>query len=87
MIIRITRSLLLLFAFVTVAFAQDFRATITGLVTDASGAVTAGAKVTVKNVSTDIERSLITNEAGVYTAPALSPGTYSVTINLTGFPF
>jgi hypothetical protein len=67
--------------------AQGPTGEITGLVTDASGAVTAGAKVTVKNVSTDIERSLITNEAGVYTAPALSPGTYSVTINLTGFPF
>jgi len=79
------KALVALVFFSGTVLAQGPTGEITGLVTDASGAVTAGAKVTVKNVSTDIERSLITNEAGVYTAPALSPGTYSVTVNLTGF--
>lgn len=61
-------------------------ATISGVVRDASGAVIPKAKVTVANEDKGIRRALETNEAGVFTAPALvpSPG-YTVTVNMDGF--
>ena len=71
--------------FVLTAVAQVPTAELTGTVTDPSGAVVAGAKVVITNVATNIERSTVTNEAGIYIAPALQPGTYSVRISQTGF--
>jgi hypothetical protein len=65
--------------------AQTFRGTILGTVTDPSGAVLAGAKVTVKNVGTGLERTTDTSGDGSYTLPELPIGTYTVTITLTGF--
>src|SRR5271166_464218 len=65
--------------------AQTFRGTILGSVTDAQGAVVAGAKVTVKNVGTGLERSTETSADGSYALPELPIGTYSVTITLAGF--
>src|SRR5580700_10969346 len=65
--------------------AQTFRGTILGTVTDAQGAVLAGAKVTVKNVATGLERTTDTSADGSYALPELPIGTYTVTITLTGF--
>src|ERR1700741_185807 len=65
--------------------AQTFRGTILGTVTDPSGAVVAGAKVTVKNVGTGLERSTQTSADGSYALPELPIGTYTVTITLSGF--
>src|SRR5271169_281234 len=65
--------------------AQTFRGTILGSVTDAQGAVVAGAKVTVKNVGTGLERTTETSADGSYALPELPIGTYTVTITLTGF--
>src|SRR6202162_830172 len=65
--------------------AQTFRGTILGTVTDAQGAVVAGAKVTVKNVGTGLERTTETSADGSYALPELPIGTYTVTITLTGF--
>ena len=65
--------------------AQTFRGTILGTVTDASGAVVAGAKVTVKNTGTGLERTTETSADGSYSVPELPIGTYSVTITQTGF--
>jgi hypothetical protein len=65
--------------------AQTFRGTILGTVTDPSGAVLPGAKVTVKNVGTGLERTTETSADGSYALPELPIGTYSVTITLTGF--
>jgi hypothetical protein len=65
--------------------AQTFRGTILGTVTDPSGAVVAGAKVTVKNVGTGLERTTETSADGSYALPELPIGTYTVTITLTGF--
>jgi carboxypeptidase family protein/TonB-dependent receptor-like protein len=65
--------------------AQTFRGTILGTVTDASGAVIAGAKVTVKNTGTGLERSTETSADGSYALPELPIGTYSVTVVQTGF--
>jgi Carboxypeptidase regulatory-like domain len=65
--------------------AQTFRGTILGTVTDPQGAVLAGAKVTVKNVATGLERSTETSADGSYTLPELQIGTYTVTISRLAF--
>jgi hypothetical protein len=61
------------------------RATISGVVTDNQGAAVPGATVTIKNEGTGVETVLTSNEAGLYTSPPLVLGTYSVTVDLTGF--
>ncbi len=58
---------------------------LSGTVTDTSGAVIPGANVVVKNTGTAAENEAVTNEAGYFTVPALNPGTYSVTVTLMGF--
>src|SRR5579872_2009424 len=65
--------------------AQTFRGTILGTVTDPSGAVLNGAKVTVKNVATGLERTTETSADGSYSLPELPIGTYDVTITQAGF--
>jgi hypothetical protein len=80
-------SMALVFVLVAAAglSAQTFRGTILGTVTDASGAVIAGAKVTVKNAGTGLERSTETSAEGTYLLPELPIGTYAVTVTQTGF--
>lgn len=65
--------------------AQTFRGTVVGTVTDASGAAIPGAKVTVRNVATGLERDTLTSDDGSYAVPELPIGTYDVTIAKTGF--
>src|ERR1700676_3808567 len=67
------------------ANAQAVGATLSGTVTDESGAVIAGAAITIKNTGTGIERTLTTDAAGFYSAPNLQPGTYSITTTAEGF--
>jgi hypothetical protein len=69
----------------TVAFAQSDRATITGTVTDQSGAVIANAQVTAVNVATNIATSATTNGQGLYTILNLPNGQYTVTFSKNGF--
>src|SRR5215472_843776 len=65
--------------------AQTFRGTILGTVTDPTGAVVAGAKVSVRNTGTGLERSTETSGDGSYSLPELPIGTYNVTVTQTGF--
>jgi Carboxypeptidase regulatory-like domain/TonB dependent receptor len=65
--------------------AQTFRGTILGTVTDPSGAVVSGAKVTIKNVNTGLERTTQTSADGSYSVPELPIGTYTVTVTQSGF--
>src|SRR5215467_13351135 len=65
--------------------AQTFRGTILGTVTDSSGAVVSGAKVTVKNTATGLERTTQTSADGSYSIPELPIGTYNVTVAQNGF--
>ena len=58
---------------------------ITGAVTDQTARAVAGAGVVITNVNTNIQRSVLTNATGIYDAPALPPGTYSVKVNMPGF--
>jgi hypothetical protein len=68
----------------TPAAAQNF-GEITGTVADPSGAVIAGAAVTVTNEATGVARTAETNESGSYNVPFLNPGVYTITAELEGF--
>ena len=61
--------------------AQVLYGSVTGSVTDPSGAAVAGAKVEAANIATGVIRTTEANSAGVYTFPALQAGTYKVTIS------
>ena len=69
------------------ALAQGGGATtsLSGTVTDTSGAIIPGATVVVKSVATATQFDTVTNESGYFTVPALDPGTYTVTVTLMGF--
>jgi hypothetical protein len=66
-------------------YAQVSGATMTGVVSDASGAVIPNAIVSIKNVATGETRALTTDSAGFYTAPNLLPGSYEITATAPGF--
>jgi Carboxypeptidase regulatory-like domain len=78
-------SLSLLSLLSTVSAAQDFRATITGHVTDTNKAAIPNAQVVVKNTGTNETTTATTDSAGNYRAPLLRPGLYSVSVEATGF--
>jgi hypothetical protein len=67
------------------AFGQTVTGSITGQVTDQSGALVTGAKVTAENVATGVKTVAETNSAGAYTIRFLPIGTYTVTIEMKGF--
>src|ERR1039457_7296428 len=56
-----------------------------GTVTDVTGAVVPGAKVTATETGTNIPHSAQTNESGNFIFPSLPPGFYSIAIEATGF--
>jgi hypothetical protein len=75
-----------LFFFLSVPVeAQVSGATLSGLITDPSGAGIPNATVAIKNVETEEVRSVPTNGDGFYSAPNLLPGKYEVTITAQGF--
>lgn len=67
------------------AAAQEFRGTISGTVTDTSGAVIPGAAVTAREVRTGTVAHTTTDGAGDYTIPFLLPGQYELTVTARGF--
>ncbi len=69
----------------TLAGAQTFRGTVTGTVTDASGAAIPGASVTLTNPSTNEILKVTANGAGDFNFPELSVGTYRLTVSAPGF--
>jgi hypothetical protein len=66
-------------------FAQVDTGVITGTLTDPSGAVLAGATVTIRNEATGIETTLSSNSLGQYVSPPLHPGPYSIVAEMRGF--
>ncbi len=58
---------------------------VVGTVFDSTGAVVPGAQVAIRNNGTNSEVTLKTDSAGLYRAPQLAPGTYTVTITAPGF--
>src|ERR1700722_19260434 len=73
--------------FSCVAFAQTSVSTgsITGTVTDPTGAVVGGAKVVITNTGTGQALNLAANSGGAYTSGPLDPGTYKVQVSAKGF--
>ena len=66
-------------------YAQAPAGTITGTVTDSSGAVIPGATVTITDKATNTGRNATANAAGLFSAPSLPPGDYEVRATLQGF--
>jgi hypothetical protein len=58
---------------------------IAATVMDSTGAVVSGATVTLRNVGTDAEVTLTTDDSGFFKSPQLPPGTYTVSIKAAGF--
>jgi len=65
--------------------AQTDRATLTGRITDPSGALVPGAAVSIKAIATHTEHTTITNSVGAYTLDFLPIGEYTATIAAKGF--
>lgn len=82
---QILRFLALFLAVSTLATAQTTFASITGSVTDASGAVVPGVTISATNVETNIKTSARSTEAGNYTIAQLKEGTYTVRAEAAGF--
>src|SRR5712692_271143 len=70
---------------VSLVFGQIGTSTISGRVTDPSGAVVPGVAVTVVNTDTNFQFSATTNSEGLYRVQSLQPGPYRVTFEATGF--
>ncbi len=65
--------------------AQETRSTLTGHVTDPTGAVIPHAAIVVTNMDTGVKTNIQSNGAGDYNVPFLQPGRYQVSATLTGF--
>src|SRR5436305_3786456 len=70
---------------VTAVAQESGGATINGTVTDSSGGLVTGAKITATQTSTGAQRTTQTSSAGLYSLSALPAGSYDVTIGATGF--
>src|SRR2546425_5945004 len=80
-------SLLLILVIAPVASSQTqiTTGTIQGTVADTNGAIVPGANVEIKNLDTNLVKTLSTDEGGRFVALALPPGRYSITISKQGF--
>jgi len=67
------------------AFSQLNAGRIWGTITDQSGSIISGATVTIVDTARGVSRTLTTDDAGQYNAPNLTPGTYTVRSEFTGF--
>jgi hypothetical protein len=65
--------------------AQGPVASVSGEVQDPSGAIIPSVAVTARNTETNVVRSTVSNESGVYTLVGLPPGTYELSAEVTGF--
>ncbi|MDQ2776163.1 MAG: carboxypeptidase-like regulatory domain-containing protein, partial [Acidobacteriota bacterium] len=69
----------------TIAWSQGLFATLTGVVSDPSGAVVANAKVTLRNAGSGDVRDSVADSQGYYTFASVPVGTYDVTVEAPGF--
>ena len=76
--------ILLLFS-APLAFGQGASASLTGLVSDTSGAAVVGATVTVVNTGTNLTQAAVSNAEGMYLIKPLPPGQYGLTVEARGF--
>src|SRR5258705_1547252 len=77
-------AMLLVILLMATAFAQT-SATLSGTVQDQQGNVIAGAKVTASDPTKSQRFDTTTGDAGTFSFPTLQPGTYTLTVEMTGF--
>ncbi|MGH9395476.1 MAG: carboxypeptidase regulatory-like domain-containing protein [Terriglobia bacterium] len=65
--------------------AQVGMATLSGIVTDPSGAVISNAEVALEGTSESVARQTVTNSTGTYVIPSILPGTYRLSVKANGF--
>ncbi len=87
---HLTSTLLIMAALLGVAgpsavYAQTAAATLSGTVTDSSGAVVPGVTVTVTNTATGLKQTATGNRGGLFTIPLLPPGDYTLSAQHPGF--
>ena len=86
--VSMTKQFILLLAAIlglSTAVAQEFRATISGRVLDASGSAVPNAKVQSTSVATGESSTATSDSSGNYTIPFLRPGQYKITVTAAGF--
>src|SRR5438034_6167578 len=66
-------------------FAQVINATLSGTVTDATGALIPGVEISATETETGVVSTALTNESGTYQFPSLQPGPYRLSASLAGF--
>src|SRR5690242_12235027 len=71
--------------FSSTASGQTVRASISGIVSDSSGAVLRGAGIVVKDLDRGTSYSAVSNDTGFYLVPELIPGRYRITVGMSGF--
>jgi hypothetical protein len=84
-IFRVWACIAIILLFTGTALAQRDLGTITGTVTDATGAVVPGAKITITENATGLSYTQEASAGGDYSRPALKPGTYTVNAEAVGF--
>ena len=82
-LVSFAMSICVLFLFTPLATAQT--ASLSGTITDSSGAVVPRVKVSLVNAGTSIAREVETGASGVYTVVQLAPGRYEITFEKAGF--
>src|ERR1017187_5899822 len=65
--------------------AQEARSTLSGTITDPSGSAIVGAQVHIINSETAVVQSAVSNDVGQYRLLFVNPGTYRMTVEMTGF--
>jgi Carboxypeptidase regulatory-like domain len=79
------RACSLVLSFLAALWAQDYRATITGQVTDPSGSVIPRATIRLTSAATGQTKEVLTNQDGNYSLPYLDPGNYTLEATASGF--
>jgi len=85
MLIQLGLVLTLSLGFTVCASAQQYLGTISGSVADASGAKVVGAEVAATDTTTNFVSKGVTNNAGNFTIPSLTPDVYTITVTAKGF--
>ena len=81
---RLVGGFFLALCFTGAAFGQAF-SSLSGTISDPTGAIVPGVQIALQNPETGVQRTTISDEAGRYSFVQVSPGTYQVTAQLTGF--
>src|SRR5437868_5175980 len=84
-VFRVCVATLLLMLSAMALFGQSERGTITGTISDPTGALIPGAKVSVTATATNTRQDYVTNESGDYTASSLAVGQYDIRVEKEGF--